>query len=90
MLRQIDDLLELFPKASWHAYEPIDNEADRAGAVLAFGKPLETVPRLDKVQVLLTLDADPLGHGPDQLRNARGFASRRMPSAGGFFAHLQC
>ncbi|MDQ6710346.1 MAG: 4Fe-4S dicluster domain-containing protein [Candidatus Dormibacteraeota bacterium] len=84
MLRQIDDLLELFPKASWHAYEPIDNEADRAGAALAFGKPLETVPRLEKVKVLLTLDADPLGQGPDQLRNARGFASRRMPSAGGF------
>ena len=84
LLRQIDDLLELFPKASWHAYEPIDNEADRAGAVLAFGKPLETVPRLEKVEVLLTLDADPLGHGPDQLRNARGFASRRKPNAGGF------
>jgi Fe-S-cluster-containing dehydrogenase component len=84
MLRQIDDLLALFPKASWHAYEPIDDEADRAGTVLAFGKSLETVPRLDKVRVLLTLDADPLGHGPDQLRNARGFASRRMPGAGGF------
>ena len=49
LLRQIDDLLEMFPKASWHAYEPIDNEADRAGAALAFGRPLETVPRLEKV-----------------------------------------
>jgi molybdopterin-containing oxidoreductase family iron-sulfur binding subunit len=84
MLRQIDDLLELFPRATWHAYEPIDSETDRAGAVLAFGKPLEPVPRLEKVQVLLTLDSDPLGHGPDQLRNARGFASRRKPNDGVF------
>ena len=84
LLRQIDDLLEMYPKASWHAHEPIDNEGAHAGAVLAFGKPLETVPRLEKVQVLLTLDADPLGHGPDQLRSARGFASRRKPNAGEF------
>ena len=26
LLRQIDDLLQLFPKAAWHAYEPIDDE----------------------------------------------------------------
>ena len=85
LLRQIDDLLRAcFRKRSWHAYEPIDNEANRAGATLAFGRPLETVPRLEKVEVLLTLDADPLGHGPDQLRNARGFASRRKPNAGEF------
>ena len=81
LLRQIDDLLGMFPKASWHAYEPIDTDGSRAGTTLAFGRPLETVPRLEKVQVLLTLDADPLGHGPDQLRNARGFASRRTPNA---------
>ena len=84
MLRQIDDLLHLFPKAMWHAYEPVDHDAERAGAALAYGRPLETIPRLDKMSVLLTLDADPLGHGPDQLRNARGFAARRMPSAEGF------
>ena len=28
LLRQIDDLLKLFPKASWHAYEPIDNDSE--------------------------------------------------------------
>ena len=33
----------------------------------------------NRSQVLLTLDADPLGHGPDQLRNARGFAPARKP-----------
>ena len=36
LLRQIDDLLQKFPKAAWHAYEPIDedNAAGRRGAGL--------------------------------------------------------
>jgi Fe-S-cluster-containing dehydrogenase component len=84
LLRQIDNLLQLFPKAAWHAYEPVDNDSERAGVAFAYGRPLCTVPRLEKVQVLLTIDADPLGPGPDQLRNARGFAARRSPQAGGF------
>jgi Fe-S-cluster-containing dehydrogenase component len=84
LLRQIDELLQLFPKAAWHAYEPVDEDNERSGAMLAFGRPLCAVPRLEKVRILLMLDADPLGHGPDQLRNARGFAARRSPQAGGF------
>jgi Fe-S-cluster-containing dehydrogenase component len=79
LLRQIDDLLQMFPKAAWHVYEPVDGDAERAGAALAFGKPLSTVPRLEKANVLVSLDADPLGHSPDQLRNARGFAAGRKP-----------
>src|SRR6202012_5655853 len=54
-----------------------------AGATLAFGRPLRFVPQLEKARVVLTLDADPLGHGPNQLRNARGFAARRSSPAGG-------
>ncbi|MGY3487116.1 Fe-S-cluster-containing dehydrogenase component [Bradyrhizobium sp. USDA 4011] len=84
LLRQIDDLMQRFPKASWHAYEPIDEDNAEAGAVLAFGRTLRFVPQLDKARVVLALDADPLGHGPDQLRNARGFAARRRPQDDGF------
>lgn len=84
LLRQIDELLQLYPKAAWHAYEPVDDDNSQAGAALAFGKPLEVLPRLDKTRVMVALDADPLGHGPDQLRNARGFAARRQPQAGDF------
>jgi molybdopterin-containing oxidoreductase family iron-sulfur binding subunit len=84
LLRQIGDFLRLFPKAGWHAYEPIDEDKARAGAVLAYGRPLQTVPRLEKARVLVVLDADPLGQGPDQLRNARGFAARRTPQQGDF------
>jgi molybdopterin-containing oxidoreductase family iron-sulfur binding subunit len=84
LLRQIDDLLQLFPKAAWHAYEPIDEDNAQAGAALAFGKPLKMVPKLDRARVLVTLDADPLGHGPAQLRNAHGFAALRRPQGGVF------
>ena len=84
LLRQIDDVLQLFPKAAWHAYEPVNRDNARDGAMLAYGRPLQIVPRLEKARVLVNLDADPLGPGPDQLRAARGFADRRTPQGEGF------
>jgi molybdopterin-containing oxidoreductase family iron-sulfur binding subunit len=81
LLRQIDEVLKTFPNAAWHAYDPTDDNAS-AGAALAFGRPLQSVPRLDRARVLLSLDADPLGHGPDQLRHARGFAAGRLAPTG--------
>ena len=84
LLRQIDELLQTFPKARWHAYDAIDDDSAAAGTMLAYARPLQIVPQLERARVVLALDADPLGHGPDQLRNARGFAARRQPSAGEF------
>jgi molybdopterin-containing oxidoreductase family iron-sulfur binding subunit len=84
LLRQIGDLLQQFPKAAWHACEPIDEDNAEAGAALAFGTRLRSVPHLDKARVLVALDADPLGQGPNQLSNARGFAARRRPHDGEF------
>ena len=81
LARQIDDLRKQFPKALWHSYASIDDEAGQAGASLAYGRPLDSVPRLDRADIILTLDADPIGHGPDQIRKARGFASHRAPQA---------
>jgi hypothetical protein len=81
LLRQIDELLQMFPNAKWHAYDPVDADNEQSGSVLAFGRALRTVPRLERARVLVALDADPLGHGPDQLRNVRGFAAQRQPQA---------
>jgi molybdopterin-containing oxidoreductase family iron-sulfur binding subunit len=50
LLRQIDELLQIFPKAAWHAYEPIDDDNARAGTALAFGRPLQVLSRLDKAR----------------------------------------
>jgi Fe-S-cluster-containing dehydrogenase component len=77
LLRQIDQLLDTFKEARWHAYDAIDDANALAGATAAFGTPFRVFPRLQDARVLVTLDADPIGHGPEQLRNARGFAARR-------------
>ena len=83
LLRLIGQVRERFPAMAWHAHEPIGERNARDGAVLAFGRPLAVLPRLDRAAVALCLDADPLGPGPDQMRHARGFAARRTARRGG-------
>jgi len=78
LIRQLQALADVFPAARWLRFEPIDDDAARAGAVAAFGEPLVTLPHLDRAKVVLTLDADPLGPGPQQLRNAAAFAKVRQ------------
>jgi Fe-S-cluster-containing dehydrogenase component len=79
--RQIARLLDAYPKAAWHLHEPTDDASARAGAALAHGRPLAVLPHLDRAAVVVSLDADPLGPGPDQIRAARGFAARRVPGS---------
>ncbi|HSP80784.1 MAG TPA: 4Fe-4S dicluster domain-containing protein, partial [Myxococcaceae bacterium] len=52
-------------------------------ARLAFGRPLETRVRWEEARVALALDADFLGQGPYQLRDARDFVRTREPEAEG-------
>ena len=75
--RQIAALLQQYPQARWHRYEPVGDDAERAGATLAFGRPLSALPRLGEASAVLSLDCDFLGAGPDQMLNARGFAEAR-------------
>ena len=79
LLRQIDGLLTRYPRAMWHVHEPIDDNLERQGMILAFGRALHALPRLDKAEVLLCLDADPLGPGPSQIANARHWIEARNP-----------
>jgi molybdopterin-containing oxidoreductase family iron-sulfur binding subunit len=79
---QIRALLERFPEAKWHQYEAINRDNEMAGAQLAFGEPVALRHHFDRAQVVLTLDADVLGHGPAQIRYARDFATRRDPALG--------
>lgn len=76
-LRGIEGLRQRFPDLRWYRAEPVNDDQARAGARLAFGRVLATLPRLDAADVILTLGADPLGHGPAQLSLARAFAARR-------------
>jgi Fe-S-cluster-containing dehydrogenase component len=79
LLAQIDTLLQSFPEAKWYRYEPVDDDAARAGASRAFGKPLSAIPRLADARVVVALDADPIGPGPEQIRFGRDFVSARKP-----------
>ncbi len=74
---QIQSLLTLFPQAKWHQWEPAVGDGTREGAKLAFGSYLNTVYRLGKADVILSLDSDFLGSGSGHIRYAREFSRRR-------------
>src|SRR5579862_2687988 len=79
---QLRQVLKLFPQAKWHVYEPINRDNVYAGTQLPFGQPVETQYRLDKADVILSLDADFLYSGyPGMTRYARDFAKRRDPDS---------
>ena len=79
---QIKEFLGRFPSAQWHQWEPVGRHAARAGAKLAFGEFVDTQYRIEKADVIVSLDADFLVSGPGHLRHAREFAGRRRPEHG--------
>ena len=69
-----------FPQAKWVSWEPAARDNTRAGAVLAFGEPVEAQYRFDQADVILSLEADFVASHPESLRLVREFASRRKVS----------
>jgi MoCo/4Fe-4S cofactor protein with predicted Tat translocation signal len=74
-------ILERFPKAKFVSYSALSGDAAGQGAQLAFGRPLQIRHDLARATAIVSLDADFLGEGPEQLRLSRAFASRRDPGA---------
>jgi MoCo/4Fe-4S cofactor protein with predicted Tat translocation signal len=74
---QIQSLLALYPLAKWHQWEPAVGDGAGEGAKLAFGSYVNTIYRVEKAEVILSLDADFLGSGPGHIRYAREFSRRR-------------
>ena len=69
---QLQELVREFPKATWHQYEGAGRDSARQAARLAFGQIVETTYRLDKADVILSLDADFLYAGiPGNVRYIR-------------------
>ncbi len=75
---QINAILKKLPAAKWHQYEQCGRDNTREGAKLAFGKPVNTVYRMDQADVIVSLDADFVSSGPGHVRYAREFSSRRV------------
>ena len=80
VLARIAALRAALPGARHVRWEPFNDDAALAGARTAFGRPLTSRPRLRDADVVLLLDADPLGPGPDQIANARAWSERRRQS----------
>ena len=77
---QMKQLLQRYPGARWHQYEPLNRDNVYEGARIAFGEPLDIRYRFDRARVILSLDADFLGAGNARVRAARDFASGRVAS----------
>ncbi|HSD66793.1 MAG TPA: TAT-variant-translocated molybdopterin oxidoreductase [Vicinamibacteria bacterium] len=76
---QMAGVLAAFPQAKWVSWEPAGRDNSRAGAVLAFGEPVEAQYRFERADVILSLEADFVSSHPASLRLVREFASRRKP-----------
>jgi len=81
---QMETLLEMYPGASWHQYEPVARDNVLAGANMAFGEPANTMYDFSSAQVVVSLDSDFMNAMPGSLRYARDFMAGRKvrPGAG--------
>ncbi len=70
-------LLKQYPAARWHSGEPLSRDNVGAGARLAFGKAVDTLPQFDKADVILGIESDAISAAPGHLAFARAFAARR-------------
>src|SRR5258707_4105935 len=76
---QVQYLLKLYPQAKWHQWEPAGSDGTREGAKLAFGRYVNTAYRLDKAEVILSLDSDFLASGPGHIRYMKEVYRRGQP-----------
>ena len=74
---QIRAVLERFPAARWHHYQPVSYDNALAGTRMAFGRPLNTVYRFDRAKRIVSLDANFLLEEPGSVRYARDFIDGR-------------
>ena len=77
LAEQLRSLLQQFPEAKWHQFEPCGRDAAREGARLAYGEYVNTVYRFDQAEVVLSLDSDFLSVGPGSVRYAHDFIAKR-------------
>ncbi|MDQ1349257.1 MAG: hypothetical protein QG573_2635 [Acidobacteriota bacterium] len=78
--RLIAALLESYPQARWHRWDPLARDGATKGLTEAFGAPVGMRFDLAKADVVLALESDFLTAGPGSVRYARDFAARRKVS----------
>ena len=76
-----DRIKRELPNASWHAWEPINEDAHLEGLRIALGRPMRARHDFARADVVVALDADCLLQGPGHLAQARRFMQRRREAA---------
>ncbi len=75
----LDELRAKYSGLTVASYDPINRDAVLEGSNRAFGMALDAQYDLAAADVVVALDSDLLHHGPNAVRHARDFASRRQP-----------
>ena len=75
-------LLAKFPSAKFTSFSAVAGDGSTDGLRAAYGRAVEARHDLTRAGVIVSLDADFLGDGPEQLRLSRQYASHRVPGAG--------
>jgi len=78
---QLAQLLKDLPEARWYHASPAGEAEALLAGEAAFGARVLPLLHMDRAAVMLSLDADPLGPGPDQVAYARDFCAARKPEA---------
>ncbi|MBV9859390.1 MAG: Fe-S-cluster-containing hydrogenase [Alphaproteobacteria bacterium] len=71
------------PGLRWHCWDSGFRDPVRAGAALAFGRPVDTVFNLAVADVIVAVESDLLDSAPGHLAYARAFGRRRRDAARG-------
>jgi MoCo/4Fe-4S cofactor protein with predicted Tat translocation signal len=74
------ELERMFPAVRWCVYDAGLTEDQQSATQAAFGPNARLIPRLDRADVILSLDSDFLDCGEGDLAAVRGFTSRRRIS----------
>jgi molybdopterin-containing oxidoreductase family iron-sulfur binding subunit len=79
---QIRALLAKYPEVKWHSYESVGRGNVKAGALLAFGTPVNTLYRFDRARVIVSFDGDFLMDMHGHVRYAHDFGAKRRVRSG--------
>jgi Fe-S-cluster-containing dehydrogenase component/anaerobic selenocysteine-containing dehydrogenase len=75
--RQLRELLDQYPNAKWHQYQPGHADGAFQAQQKAFGRAVSIVPHFDRADVVVSLDGDFLGSMNGGVAFTRQFMSRR-------------
>ena len=81
---QMKAILQAYPQAKWHRYDPVHRDSVRAGSRMALGGYYDAIYKFAAADVVVSLDADFLSGNwfPGFIRYARDFMSRRKKPEG--------